>query len=472
MSCVAVPLLQQVWAELLGAPDAVDRVRARGSAGLPGPLPVGQLAVGTAVAHLLAAQELRSRGGPGELADQYLHLDAAHVGVEFGSERHLRVDGVPRAGGFAPLSRAWPTSDGWVRTHANYPHHRAALLRVLGLGADDDDEAASPRLAAALAERSALDVEEAVTAAGGLAVAVRTPQEWSATPMGAAVARSPLVSLRRVDDGSAPGSSGSGGGSGGGSGVDGIEGARVLDLTRVIAGPTATRALAAHGADVLRVDPPQLPELPEQWLETGPGKRCCELDLTAPGGRTCLEELLAGADVLVHGYRPGALARHGLDERSLAERHPHLVVASLSAWGEQGPWAQRRGFDSLVQAASGVAVMSGGADGRPGALPVQALDHAAGQLLAAAVLRALALRRDGGTWHASTSLAAQARWLLANAVVSASDAPQPPPAEAPRAERYLVDVPSPDGVLTVVRPLGAAPWASGPVRTAAEWLPR
>lgn len=467
MSCVAVPLLQQVWAELLGAPDAVDRVRARGSAGLPGPLPVGQLAVGTAVAHLLAAQELRSRGGPGELADQYLHLDAAHVGVEFGSERHLRVDGVPRSGGFAPLSRPWPTSDGWVRTHANYPHHRAALLRVLGLDAGADDEAVSPRLAAALAERSALDVEEAVTAAGGLAVAVRTPQEWSATPMGAAVARSPLVSLRRVDDGAVPG----GGGSGARPGA-GLEGTRVLDLTRVIAGPTATRALAAHGADVLRVDPPHLPELPEQWLETGPGKRSCELDLTAPGGRACLEELLASADVLVHGYRPGALARHGLDEHSLAERHPHLVVASLSAWGEQGPWARRRGFDSLVQAASGVAVMSGGADGRPGALPVQALDHAAGQLLAAAVLRALALRRDGGTWHASTSLAAQARWLLANAVVSASDAPQPPPAEAPRAERYLVDVPSPDGVLTVVRPLGAAPWASGPVRSAAEWLPR
>nr|WP_206690474.1 CoA transferase [Quadrisphaera sp. INWT6] len=472
---MAVPLLAQVWAELLGAPDAVDRVRARGSAGLGGPLPVGQLAVGTAVAHLLAARELRSRGAPGELADQYLHLDAAHVGVEFGSERHLRVDGVPRAGGFAPLSRAWPTSDGWVRTHANYPHHRAALLAALGLDAGGGDEATSPRLAAALAERSALDVEEVVTAAGGLAVAVRTPQEWSATPMGAAVARSPLVSLRRVGDGAAQrarGGAGSGAGSGVGSGAEGVEGARVLDLTRVIAGPTATRALAAHGADVLRVDPPHLPELPEQWLETGPGKRCCELDLAAPAGRACLEELLAGADVLVHGYRPGALARHGLDEASLAERHPHLVVASLSAWGEQGPWAHRRGFDSLVQAASGVAVMSGGADGRPGALPVQALDHAAGQLLAAAVLRALALRRDGGTWHASTSLAAQARWLLANAVVSASDAPQPPPAEAPQAERYLVEVPSPDGALTVVRPLGAAPWASGPVRTAAEWLPR
>lgn len=467
---MAVPLLQQVWAELLGAPDAVTRVRARGSAGLPGPLPVGQLAVGTAVAHLLAAQELRSRGAPGELADQYLHLDAAHVGVEFGSERHLRVDGVPRAGGFAPLSRAWPTSDGWVRTHANHPHHRAALLRALGLhdaeGAGADGEALARRVAAVLAERSALDVEEAVTAAGGLAVAVRTPQEWSATPMGAAVAAAPLVSLRRVREGR------TGAGARGGSGADGVEGARVLDLTRVIAGPTATRALAAHGADVLRVDPPHLPELPEQWLETGPGKRCCELDLTAGAGRACLEELLSGADVLVHGYRPGALARHGLDEQSLAERHPHLVVASLSAWGEQGPWAHRRGFDSLVQAASGIGVMSGGADGRPGALPVQALDHAAGQLLAAAVLRALALRRDGGTWHASTSLAAQARWLLANAVVSAYDAPQPPRAERPAADRYLVEVPSPDGRLTVVRPLGAPPWTTGPVRSAAEWLPR
>ena len=221
---MAVPLLQQVWAELLGAPDAVDRVRARGSAGLSGPLPVGQLAVGTGGPHLPPAQVLRPRAGPGELADQYLHLDAAHVGVEFGSERHLGVDGVPRAGGFAPLSRAWPTSDGWVRTHANYPHHRAALLRSLGVAAGDDDEATSPRLAAALAERAALDVEEAVTAAGGLAVAVRTPQEWSATPMGAAVARSPLVSLRRVGERAAPGT----GGAAAGSWATGVEGARVL----------------------------------------------------------------------------------------------------------------------------------------------------------------------------------------------------------------------------------------------------
>ncbi len=463
---VRVPLLRQAWTELRGDPLAVEAVRVRGSAGLVSRLPVAQLAVGTAVVHLLAAQRLRATTAE----PQPLEVDATHVGVEFASERHLRVDGEPRAGGFAPLSRFWPTSDGWVRVHANYPHHRAALLRALGLPPDtrgapadaegpaDADDPQAQRVAGALAERAALDVEEAVVSAGGLAVAVRTPQEWSSTPMGAAAAAAPLVSLERVGDGEGR--------------RRGIAGARVLDLTRVIAGPTATRALAAHGADVLRLDPPQLPELDEQRLETGPGKRSAQLDLRTPEGAARLEELLAGADVLVHGYRPGALERFGLDGPSLAQRHPHLVVASLSAWGTTGPWAQRRGFDSLVQAASGVAVMAGAADGRPGALPVQALDHAAGQLLAAAVLRGLALGGDGGTWHASTSLAALARWLLANAVVPASDAPAPARAQVPDAARYLVEVPSPEGRLTVVRPLGASPWACGPVPTAAAWLPR
>jgi crotonobetainyl-CoA:carnitine CoA-transferase CaiB-like acyl-CoA transferase len=133
-----------------------------------------------------------------------------------------------------------------------------------------------------------------------------------------------------------------------------------------------------------------MPELELGLLDTCVGKRLAEVDLRSTG----IEELLRDADVVVCGYRPGALAAFGLSDTQLAERHPHLVVASLSAWGWSGPWAERRGFDSLVQAACGIA-WTEGRDGAPGALPVQALDHATGYLLAAAVLRELAGRRRG-----------------------------------------------------------------------------
>src|SRR5262249_27966654 len=177
-----------------------------------------------------------------------------------------------------------------------------------------------------------------------------------------------------------------------GSGGPPCQGIRVLDLTRVIAGPVAGRTLGALGAEVLRVDPPHLPELTQQHLDTGPGKRAAALDLSDELPR---EALLAGADVVLAGYRPGALARFGLSAPELADRHPGTVHVSLSAWGTTGPWATRRGFDSLVQVATGIAAECGGGDGTPGALPAQVLDHATGHLAAGAALRALAARARG-----------------------------------------------------------------------------
>lgn len=190
-------------------------------------------------------------------------------------------------------------------------------------------------------------------------------------------------------------------------------GLRVLDLTRVIAGPVATRTLALLGADALRLDPPWLPELPDQHMDTGFGKRSATLDLTADRDR--FEDLLGAADVVVMGYRPGALDRQGLSARALAERRPGLVVAQLSAWGAYGPWGGRRGFDSLVQAATGIAVVEGAPE-RPGVLPAQALDHGTGYLLAAGVLRALTDRAgDGDARVVRVALARTAEWLKGGA---------------------------------------------------------
>ncbi|WP_446040159.1 CoA transferase [Streptomyces sp. SID1121] len=398
---------ETAWRALGGDPRLLSRVSvvAREHA-LPARLPVRELARACVAACALAAAELASARTGREVPA--VRVDDGAVATAFVSERHLLVDGrAPVA--FAELSRFWRTADGWVRTHANYPHHRARLLSALGL----TEEAASvERVAAVLGGRTAQDVEDEVVAAGGLAVALRTTREWAAHPQAAAVAARPLVDLRPIDG--APTSP---------SAVRTLpplrsdpllpaSGVRVLDLTRVIAGPVATRTLALLGADVLRVDPPGLPELPDQHTDTGFGKRSARLDLGDTRDRAAFEELLTLADVVVTGYRPGALDRFGLAPEALAQRRPGLVVAQLSAWGDSGPWAGRRGFDSLVQVATGIAVEEGSA-AQPGALPAQALDHGTGYLLAAAVLRTLTEQLGGaGALSVRPVLARTAHWLL------------------------------------------------------------
>src|SRR5215218_2367309 len=309
-------VLAQAWQALGGDAALLPLVSPDGDPGLAAPLDVGRQALGAVGAQLLAAAELRA----GDVSPEPFRLDARHVGLAFRSERYVRLDGAAAGGGFAPLSRFLPTADGWVRLHANYPHHREAVHRALG-----------PDPVPAAAGRTSGDVEDAVVAAGGVAAAVRTPEEWAGHPQGAAVADLPLLRLRRV--GPAPARDRR------------LPGLRVLDLTRVIAGPVGTRTLASHGADVLRVDGPRLPEDPAALLDTGPGKGHTALDLAHPAQRARFEELLAQADVLVQGYRPGPLAAHGLAPDRLTERYPGLVVVTLSAWGAAGPWASRRGFD-------------------------------------------------------------------------------------------------------------------------------
>ncbi|BDM71190.1 CoA transferase [Streptomyces nigrescens] len=391
------------WAALGGEPGLIERVAYRGPDGLlPARLPVGALARGTVAVCALAAAELAAarRGGPVPA----VRVDEGAVATAFVSERHLRIDGRPMST-FAPLSRFWRAADGWVRTHANYPHHRARLLRALGL----PDGAGVPEVAAELAGRAAEEIEETVYAAGGLAVAARTPGEWARHPQGAAAAAGPLLTLGPLGAGGPPRALPPLAGHP----VRPAAGLRVLDLTRVIAGPVATRTLALLGADVLRIDAPQLPESQDAHSDTGFGKRSTALDLGSAAGRATFEDLLAHADVVVTGYRPGALDRFGLAPEELAARRPGLVVARLSAWGDDGPWGGRRGFDSLVQVATGIAVVEAGADGTLGALPAQALDHGTGYLLAAAVLRALTEQtRTGGSFLATLALARTAHWLM------------------------------------------------------------
>jgi hypothetical protein len=392
--------------------------------GLPSRLPVGDTAVACVATALTAAARLR----PG--APNAIGLDAGQVAVAVRSEAHLRVDGRSFGTGFDPLSRFWRAADGWVRTHANYAWHREALARALDVAADAE------AIGAAIAGRSAEQVEAQVVDAGGVAAAVRTPEQWRAHPQGSV--DQPLIASD-VIDGAAPRHPQAG--------DLPASGMRVLDLTRVIAGPVATRYLAALGADVLRIDPPHRPELPQAQYDGLPGKRSAVLDARTPGGLRRLHELLDGADVVVHGYRPGALAVFGLDPAALAERHPGLVVVSLSAWG-RGPWGGRRGFDSIVQAACGIAMVESPDGEQPGRLSCQLLDHGTGYLAAAATLEGLRRQREiGGTHRFELCLAATAGWLLA--------LPPPDAPSRPEAAARVTTLQSDDGPVTVVAPPGS-----------------
>ncbi|WP_037968042.1 CoA transferase [Streptomyces sp. SS] len=419
-----------LWSALGGDPALVDRVEYGGVSGLlPARLPVMDLARAAVAVCSLAAVEHEGLPGP-------VRVDDGAVATAFVSERHLRIDGRAPVN-FAPLSRFWRAADGWVRTHANYPHHKVALLAALN--AADSVEA----VAAAIGERKAVEVEAAVYAAGGLAVALRTPGEWAASEQGREVAARPLLTRERLDDAPPRRRTGP---------------LRILDLTRVIAGPVATRTLALLGADVLRIDPPGNPELPDQHADTDVGKRTAALDLDRPSDRRTFDELLDSADVLVTGYRPGALDRFDL-------ARPGLVTARLSAWGDYGPWAGRRGFDSLVQVATGIAAVEGSAE-EPGALPAQALDHGTGYLLAAAVLRALTEQAsEGGTRLVRLALAQTGHWL-------SHGLPRYEP------ERYLAESEGPLGRLRyALSPVsyegGPAGWSRPPGLAGAdapEWL--
>jgi crotonobetainyl-CoA:carnitine CoA-transferase CaiB-like acyl-CoA transferase len=273
---------------------------------------------------------------------------------------------------------------------------------MLALLQCDYDTAA---VAKALQGWTGFDLEDAAAEAGLCATAMRSFAEWDAHPQGQAVPAQPVVTITRIGDAppqplppaARP-----------------LSGVRVLDLTRVIAGPVCGRTLAAHGADVLALASPNLPNFPRLIADTGRGKLSADLDLRDPAGRAALQGLLRDADVFLQGYRPGALARLGFAPEETARLRPGIVHVSLSAYGPVGPWSGRRGFDSLVQTASGFNHAEAEASGQtaPKALPCQALDHGSGYLLAFGAMTALHRRAiEGGSWLVEVSLARTGRWI-------------------------------------------------------------
>ncbi len=393
--------LARLW-RVLGQPDEVlSRVTLMGAEpALPSSFAVGTLAQSAIAAAALGAAHLDTlRTG----RHQSVSVDMHHAALEFRSERYFRVDGQLPPEPWDKIAGLYRCGgDGrWVRLHTNFPHHRDGVLHLLGCAHDRE------AVVRALAGWPALAFEDAAAEAGLVVTAARTFDEWDRHPQGMAVAGLPPMTVERIGD--APPEPLPQHGEG-----RPLSGVRVLDLTRVIAGPVCGRTLAAHGADVLLITAPHLPSIPPLVIDTGRGKRSAQLDLRDPADADRLRALLRETDLFVQGYRPGGLAGLQFGPQQAAALRPGIVYVSLSAYGHAGPWAGRRGFDSLVQTASGFNWAEAGAAGeaRPRPLPAQALDHAAGYLMAAGAMAALARRiTEGGSWHVRVSLAQTAHWL-------------------------------------------------------------
>jgi crotonobetainyl-CoA:carnitine CoA-transferase CaiB-like acyl-CoA transferase len=364
---------------------------------LPSSFRIAAAAEACIAASAIAAVALGEARG---LPAQDVAVDARHAAAEFRSDRYIGVDGQLPDDIWDKIAGLYRCGDGrWVRLHSNFQHHRDGVLTLLGC--DYDRQAVASALKGWMAE----DFEAAATEARMVVAMARSFAEWDAHPQGQAVAALPLLTIERIGD--APPRPLS-------QAARPLAGQRVLDLTRIIAGPVAGRTLAAHGADVLLVTGPHLPSVPALVIDTGRGKRSAHLDLCDQAGRALLAGLVSEADIFLQGYRPGGLAMKGFAPHEVAALRPGIVYLSLSAYGHAGPWAMKRGFDSLVQTASGfnIAEAEAAGDAAPRALPCQALDYAAGYLLAFAGMAArLRQTREGGSWLVRVSLAQTAHWL-------------------------------------------------------------
>ena len=367
---------------------------------LPTPFRIGTAGAATLAATGLAAADLwEQRTG----RRQSVGVDVRQATASLRSGHYLKVGDGQVSAGRNSIMGCYPTKDGrWSYVHANFPNHRAAALRVLGCEENRD------AVTKAVATWNAADLEEAIIAAKGAGGMVRTQAEWARHPQAAAIAALPLMEIVRIGDspveplpqGNRP-----------------LAGIRVLDLTRVLAGPTCARTLAEHGAEVMKISAEHLPNLGYQELDTGHGKLSAYLDLREQQNVDVLRGLARDADVFSQGYRPGTLGARGLSPEELAAIRPGLVYVSLCAFGHTGPWASRRGFDTVVQTVSGMTsrqaeVVPGNTPG-PQFYPVSAIDYCTGYLMATGAMIALNRRaREGGSWLVRISLAQVGKWIV------------------------------------------------------------
>src|ERR1700761_2506774 len=433
-------ILADLWALAGGDLAALDDVTLTGEEPqLPSSFRVGASAQASiAAAGLAAAQIWKMRSGQ----SQNVAVDMRHAVVECRSERYLRVDGKPPGPTWDAIAGVYKTGDGrFVRLHTNFRHHRDAVCKVLNC------EAEREKVQTALMQWDAEAFETAAYAAGGVVSMMRSREEWLSTPHGKALAEQPVVTIEKIGEAAPkpwPGF--------GSQGERPLAGLRVLDLSRVIAGPVAGRTLAVHGADVMLISSPNLPAIPWLTIDTGRGKLMSFADLGTEQGQGALREMLAQADIFSQGYRPRSIAALGFSPEDAARISPGIVYVTLSAYGHSGPWAERRGFDSLVQTSTGFNHAEGQAAGveGPKELPAQMLDHVSGYLMAFGAMMARARQaREGGSWHVQVSLAQTGRWLWN--LGRLADGLKTPDLKADAVEPFMEDLPSAFGPLHSVK---------------------
>ena len=409
---------------------------------LPTPFRIGAAGSATLAATGLAAANLwEIRSG----RRQGVAVDLRQAAASLRSGVYMKLGDGDVSAARNTIMGVYPTKDGrWSYLHCNFPNHRAAALSVLGV--PEDREAVTR----AVKTWNAAELEEAIIAAKGAGGMVRTQAEWAQHPQAAAIAALPVLEIVRIGDsppeklppGNRP-----------------LSGIRVLDLTRVLAGPTSARTLAEHGADVLKITAAHLPNLGYQELDTGHGKLSAQLDLRDPANVATLRGLVRQADVFSQGYRPGTLGSRGLSPEELAAIRPGLVYVSLCAFSHMGPWASRRGFDTVIQTVSGItsrqAEIVPAATPGPQFYPVSAIDYCTGYLMAFGTMVALARRaQEGGSWLVRTSLAQIGKWIVDRGEVPASAA-RDAPADftADELERWSMVSDTPAGRLRHLKPV-------------------
>jgi len=329
---------------------------------------------------------------------QNVSIDVRAAAMAMRSDRFVHRNG-EKIYSWDTVSGIYQAKDGrWLQLHCNYPHHRDRTVALLGA------EPERPSVAAAIAKWDAFELENVITEVHSICGVVRSPNEWASHPQSAAVDDLPLIEIVKIADsdpeplpeGDRP-----------------MGGVRVVDVTRVIAGPMCGRTLAEHGADVMRISGPGLAFSEALVIDTGYGKVAAEIDLTSDMGKETLRDLVKSSDVFSQGYRPGTIAGRGFSPEALAGIRPGIVCVSLCAFGHAGPWAGKRGFDSIVQCCSGIVhEHSTGRDGDPYHLPAQVLDYVTGYLGSFGAMEALRRRAtEGGSWLVRVSLVQTAHWL-------------------------------------------------------------
>ncbi len=422
-------------ADTVSITDATDPV-------LPTPFRIAAAGASTLAATGLAAAELwEIRSG----RRQSVAIDVRQATASLRSGHYMKLGEGEVSTRRNSIMGVYPTKDGrWSYLHCNFPNHRAAALSVLGV--QEDHEAVSR----AVLNWNAADLEEAIIAAKGAGGMVRTHAEWAQHPQAAAIADLPLMEIVRIGD-SPPEALPAGNRP--------LSGIRVLDLTRVLAGPTCARTLAEHGAEVLKITGAHLPNLGYQEFDTGHGKLSAQLDLREQRDVDILRGLVREADVFSQGYRPGTLGGRGLSPEELAAIRPGLVYVSLCAFSHAGPWASRRGFDTVIQTVSGITsrqaeIVPGKTPG-PQFYPVSAIDYCTGYLMAFGAMVALARRaREGGSWLVRISLAQVGKWIVDLGEVPANEARDTPAEFTPaELERWATTTDTPSGRLRHLKPV-------------------